>query len=113
MKKYQYSNTEQDDVWTELNNQAKKDGKLPTSNNKELSIKLIMDTWANQAGYPVVKIERIPETKSIRVTQERFLLSALETDKTSKWFIPFQIKLKNKNQPSDFYWMSPNSQESK
>lgn len=64
-----YGNTEQDDLWAALNQQAAADGVfLPAP------VKTIMDTWTLKMGYPLINVTRNYDTSSITMTQERFLL---------------------------------------
>lgn len=73
LKKYQYNNAEQDDLWQSLTEQAHSDGVL----SKELTVKAVMDTWTLQTGYPVVTIQRnygdysaeISQVGSLKVTK--------------------------------------------
>lgn len=52
LKKYEFSNALQDDLWETMTEQAHKDGVLDFN----LTVKEIMDTWTVQAGYPVVHV---------------------------------------------------------
>ena len=54
LKKHAYGNAEQDDLWAALTEEAARAHALPDC----LSVKMIMDTWTVQSGYPVVTVER-------------------------------------------------------
>ena len=68
------SNAQQDDLWQELDAQARRDEKLPAN----LRLKTIMDTWTLQKGYPVVHVQRTPNYFSrsitLKLTQNWFRL---------------------------------------
>ena len=91
MKKYSFSNAEQDDLWDELTKQAYEDGTLDSS----LSVKTIMDTWTLQMGYPVVQVNRDFNTNKLSISQKWFLVNPLNKIQntneynTYKWYIPF------------------------
>lgn len=55
----------QDDLWQYLTVAAHKDGTLP----EDLSVKVIMDTWTLQKGYPVVHVTRSADGTSATVSQ--------------------------------------------
>ena len=63
LTKHKYNNAEQDDLWQSLTEQGHKDKSLP----QNLTVKMIMDTWTLQTGYPVININR--EKNSIQLTQ--------------------------------------------
>lgn len=92
MKKHEYGNTVQDNLWDELTKQAHLEGTLDES----LSMKDIMDTWTLQKGYPVVQVDRAGD--KIKLNQRWFLLNpfsnALQAQNLNeynkrKWFVPF------------------------
>ena len=76
LDKYRYENATSEDLWTSLANASKK------------PIREIAISWINQAGHPVVEVER-QNTKLI-LNQKRFAFN-LENDKTC-WMIPLVIK---------------------
>jgi len=55
----------QDDLWKHLTLAAHEDGILP----QDVTVKMIMDTWTLQMGYPVVKVTRSPDGTSATLTQ--------------------------------------------
>jgi aminopeptidase N len=71
VKSYTFGNAETDDLWAHLTEasklQSEKNPKL-----QALDIKMIMDTWTNQPGFPVVTINRISDTK-LSVSQESII----------------------------------------
>ena len=65
-----YKAAEQDDLWRYLTEQAHEDGTL----DDDVDVKMIMDTWTLQMGFPLVTINRNYEDNTAKVTQERFLV---------------------------------------
>lgn len=89
LKRHQYSNAVQDDLWNAWTKSGHKHETLP----KELDIKTIMDTFTLQAGYPVLQIQK-NETNFI-LTQSRYQLPCNNPNDTSKWFIPITFATRN------------------
>ena len=75
-KNSKYDAAEQDDLWQYLTEQAHRDGTLPN----DLTVKIIMDTWTLQMGFPVVNVHRNYNDNSATVSQERFLISKSENN---------------------------------
>mgnify|MGYP002715722142 CR=1 FL=1 len=65
LNRHKYSNAEQDDLWTALTEQAHENSVL----DKNTTVKMIMDTWTLQTGYPVVTVKRNYDKKNAQVTQ--------------------------------------------
>ncbi|XP_037790314.1 uncharacterized protein LOC119585704 [Penaeus monodon] len=104
---FKYSTAEQDDLWEYLTAVAHQDGTLP----RDLTVKMIMDTWTLQMGYPVVKVARGPDGTSAVVSQERFLLVRSENSSDThdyKWWVPLTYTTQseaNFNQTQAMVWM--------
>nr|XP_027218923.1 aminopeptidase N-like [Penaeus vannamei] len=104
---FKYSTAEQDDLWEYLTAVAHQDGTLP----RGLTVKMIMDTWTLQMGYPVVKVTRGPDGTSAVVSQERFLLVRSENSSDThdyKWWVPLTYTTQseaNFNQTQAMVWM--------
>nr|CAD7393670.1 unnamed protein product [Timema cristinae] len=86
-----YGNAKQDDLWEMLTTQAHIAGALP----KDLTIKVIMDTWTLQTGFPVITAVRDYEHGTATVTQKRFLADVKTDDDDevsssdeSCWIVP-------------------------
>lgn len=60
-----YDNAESDDLWRHLTTAAHEDGTLP----QDVTVKMIMDTWTLQKGYPVIMVERSADGTSATVSQ--------------------------------------------
>ncbi|XP_023173795.2 aminopeptidase N [Drosophila hydei] len=80
-----YKSATQDDLWRFLTDEAKTSGLLDSST----SVKAIMDTWTLQAGYPMVKISRHPNSDAVRLDQVRFVYgNSSNADGHPLWWIP-------------------------
>ncbi|ROT72060.1 putative aminopeptidase N-like [Penaeus vannamei] len=107
LKALTYNSSVQDDLWKHLTLAAHEDGILP----QEVTVKMIMDTWTLQMGYPVVKVTRSPDGTSATLTQERFLLegSANSSSTTDyKWWVPLTFTTQseaNFSQTQASLWM--------
>ncbi|XP_059089638.1 aminopeptidase N-like [Tigriopus californicus] len=88
LKKYQYSNAAQDDLWNEITTTAIAEGQL----DPDLTIKEIMDTWTLQKGFPVITVTVDTAKSQITCSQTRYLASEPEKGKSSqfdyKWWVP-------------------------
>lgn len=65
LKRHKFANTEQDDLWEALTEQAHEDEVL----SKNTTVKTIMDTWTLQTGFPVLNVRRDYSQKSAHVKQ--------------------------------------------
>ena len=83
LKKFEYGNALQDDLWEVMTEQAHTDDVL----QKNVTIKQIMDTWTLQAGYPVVTVTR--NETNIIFSQQQYLLPENNPNDTTKLFISF------------------------
>ena len=52
-----FAAAEQDDLWHYLTEQAHRDKTLP----EDLTVKIIMDTWTLQMGFPGIYVFKIPK----------------------------------------------------
>ncbi|XP_069173006.1 LOW QUALITY PROTEIN: uncharacterized protein [Procambarus clarkii] len=108
-----YSNAEQDDLWRYLTEAAHEDGTLPP----DTTVKMIMDTWTLQMGYPVIEVVRSADGTSATLTQERFLLvkSANSSDTHDyKWWVPLTYTSQddpNFNNTQAMEWMKDSEPE--
>lgn len=86
LKKHEYKNAKQDDLWAALTETSHKNLALPSS----FSVKSIMDTWTLQVGYPIISVERDYETHSAKLSQTRYLSDRVRSrdEKNSCWWIP-------------------------
>jgi aminopeptidase N len=112
LKKYNFSNAEQDDLWLELTKQAHIDERL----DPKITVKDIMDTWTLRKGYPLVKVDRNYDRNRMTLTQEWFLVNPLNNANKStdyadyKWFVPITFTDQNVQSfefESNTTWMKP------
>lgn len=95
-------------MYRHLQTASDKSGQL----SKHLLIKDIIESWANQPGYPLVTITRNYTTKALFASQERFYLSRhiTQTDK-SGWWIPLTFVIEESNSTFDqiniVAWLKP------
>ena len=121
LRKYEFSNANQDNLWQELTAQGHFDSTL----DRSLTIKEIMDTWTLQKGYPVVNVHRSYNNESsssvMHIRQSWFLLNPSSKILNTaayhkyKWFVPFTFTTKSDLSfefESKPYWLKPNQSES-
>ncbi|CAH0554039.1 unnamed protein product [Brassicogethes aeneus] len=107
LKKHEYGNAQQDDLWQSLTDEAHKQGALA----KNLTVKEIMDTWTLQTGYPVINVARDYPTKSARITQKRFLRDVESPAEKTKpcWWVPLtysSASVPHFNESVPKHWLS-------
>ncbi|CAO1436554.1 unnamed protein product [Diamesa hyperborea] len=107
LKKFEYGNALQDDLWEVMTEQAHTDEVL----QKNLTIKQIMDTWTLQAGYPVVTVTR--NETNIIFSQQQYLLPENNVNDTTKWFIPISLATKDRQPNNEIpdYWLTNENRE--
>ncbi|KAE9538907.1 hypothetical protein AGLY_005489 [Aphis glycines] len=69
IKKYKFSNAGQNDLWSSFTEEAHRQGTL----DKNLTVKLIMDTWTLKTGYPVLKVVRNYSAETVTLSQKSWL----------------------------------------
>lgn len=86
LKKHQYGNTLQDDLWDSLTESSHEEQSLP----KTLSVKKIMDSWTLQVGYPVLEVTRDYDTNSATLSQSRYVADRYtpRNELSACWWIP-------------------------
>ncbi|KAJ4447858.1 hypothetical protein ANN_09867 [Periplaneta americana] len=85
LKAHRFSNAEQDDLWQSLTEEAHRVGVLP----RDMNVKMIMDTWTLQTGYPVITVTRDYEEGTAIINQRRFLSHTdAEEKQKSCWIAP-------------------------
>ena len=88
LKKHEYSNAEQDDLWLAFTEKAHRHNRL----DRQYDMKTIMDSWTLQTGYPLIKVTRNYKTGSVEITQHRFLenktLAEQQTEAQPCWWVP-------------------------
>jgi aminopeptidase N len=90
LHRMEYKSASPDDLYASLNEIAMAEGALPA----HITVKEIMDTWANQRGYPMLTVERT-SSGQVMVTQERFLLQASSAAQPQTWWVPYNMASKS------------------
>ncbi|XP_066907179.1 aminopeptidase N [Halyomorpha halys] len=75
LRQYSYSNARREQLWQSFKNIT------------DVDVEKVMDGWTLQVGYPVVTVQREYGSQSIVLTQEKFLLSG-KNDEKSLWAVP-------------------------
>ncbi|CAH0395173.1 unnamed protein product [Bemisia tabaci] len=88
MKRHQYGNVVQDDLWTALTEVAHENGVL----DPKTSVKTIMDPWTTQTGYPVLDVKK-NSNGTLTLSQRMFDPKCVPSKTTAKngstyWPIP-------------------------
>lgn len=65
------------------------------------AIDTIMKTWVEQAGYPVVTVERNKDSGHATLKQQRFFLSGPSKEDKTKWYIPINYITENNTKITD------------
>ncbi|KAH8271340.1 hypothetical protein KR018_007311 [Drosophila ironensis] len=86
LQMFSYKNAEQDNLWASLTQAAHKYRALP----KSYDIKIIMDSWTLQTGYPVINVTRDYSAKTAKLSQERYLLNTQisRANRGGCWWVP-------------------------
>ncbi|XP_050519482.1 endoplasmic reticulum aminopeptidase 2-like isoform X3 [Diabrotica virgifera virgifera] len=100
---YKYQNAEMKELWNVLSKNT----------NQTLDVKVVMDTWTNQMGFPLVTLRR--ENNTIVATQKRFLVTVEKGNNTHhallpsgydyKWHIPLTYFTNNDSEVK-YVWMN-------
>ncbi|KAJ9591527.1 hypothetical protein L9F63_001881 [Diploptera punctata] len=77
LTKHKFSNAEQDDLWQCLTEVAHESNVLP----QDMTVKMVMDTWTVQTGYPIITIKRDYENGTAHLSQERYIGGSGSEDK--------------------------------
>ncbi|KAI5641071.1 peptidase family m1 domain-containing protein [Phthorimaea operculella] len=87
LKKYSYSNAEQDDLWAELTATSLEYGGL----TKNVSVKTVMDTWTKRTGYPLLTVIRDYSDTTLTVQQKRYLNLGAKSSTEVSWWVPLSV----------------------
>lgn len=100
LKKYSFSNADQDQLFEELTKAQPEGGP-----HGRVDVKEVMDTWTRQPGYPVVDVVRDYETRTASLTQRHHCVRA---DQSRLWIIPItytDAEHKNFTNTEHVMWM--------
>ena len=78
LRKHEYANTETGDLWDALENSSKQ------------PVRKMMDSWIFQPGFPIISVAK--GTKSIKLSQNRFLYLRNSGAAAQMWDVPLMIK---------------------
>ncbi|KAL3277992.1 hypothetical protein HHI36_013334 [Cryptolaemus montrouzieri] len=87
LKLHKFGNADQDDLWESLTKAAHKNEAMA----QNMTVKMVMDSWTLQTGYPVVTVERNYENGTAILRQERFFRDTIRLRNAtgeSCWWIP-------------------------
>lgn len=106
----QYSAVNPEKLWNAFDNAL---FNLTKSGLNSNNVRTVMNTWTEQAGYPLVNVMK--KDKSLVLTQQRFLSDFTESNDTSKWFIRLSYTTnKEKNfdtKSAPTVWLNPSVNE--
>ncbi|XP_059490156.1 uncharacterized protein LOC132205229 [Neocloeon triangulifer] len=97
----QYTSADQDDLWRGLE-QGVPAGLLPEG----VAFKDIMDSWAIQAGYPVVTVTRDYENNTASFVQKRFISPPTENEHNEVYWVPLTMIAQDQPENNDITWLS-------
>ncbi|KAI9580704.1 hypothetical protein GQX74_013205 [Glossina fuscipes] len=89
-----YKNAQQDDLWAAFTERAR----LLKRIDPKHDMKIIMDSWTLQVGYPLVKVKRDYNSGLVKITQQRFLQNNtyVTTESEKCWWIPLTFTTSSK-----------------
>ncbi|XP_059621978.1 aminopeptidase N isoform X2 [Phlebotomus argentipes] len=107
LKRFEYSNAVQNDLWQIMSEIGHKFQVLPP----ELDVKNIMDAWTLKAGYPMLTVVR--NGSDLVITQQRYMLPRAKAKDKSRWFIPITYSTKSAQAHSETpdYWMTDRDEQ--
>ncbi|XP_076292003.1 uncharacterized protein LOC143214621 isoform X2 [Lasioglossum baleicum] len=86
LERHKYSTTTPKDLWQAFDEAIEE---TKTLGDLEVSMEELMDSWTNQAGYPVVYATRTNGT--VLLTQERFSYKELQDSRMVSYWIPISV----------------------
>ncbi|XP_055677770.1 aminopeptidase N isoform X2 [Lutzomyia longipalpis] len=107
LKRFEYANAVQNDLWQIMSEFGHKYRVLPP----ELNVKNIMDTWTIKAGYPILSVVR--NGSDLVITQQRYMLPQAKVQDKSRWYIPITLITKSSPAHSETpsYWMTDEDEQ--
>ncbi|XP_037909799.1 aminopeptidase N isoform X2 [Hermetia illucens] len=103
LRRFEYSNAIQDDLWKVMTEHGLKYKTLP----ENMTIKEIMDSWILQPSYPVVFVKKLGN--GIEVNQERYLLPHKDIEDETLWNIPITYQIDGDEASENIYWLQNKS----
>ncbi|XP_058127378.1 aminopeptidase N [Anopheles ziemanni] len=101
LRRFQFANAEQDDLWELLTAHGHKASTLPS----DIDVKRIMETWTLQPGYPVLTVER--NGTQLHISQQRYILPSRTASDDTRWYVPFTVVTEGQaeRKPHPMYWL--------
>lgn len=74
----------------------------------ERDLGIIMNSWVNNPGYPVITVQRNNKTGNVRLTQKRFFIEKTENQDETAWWIPITYVTEESPQSNiTQFWFRP------
>lgn len=98
LEKHKYANADTNDLWTSLSTASR-------NSSHPVDVKVIMDSWTQQLGYPLVTLRR--HGNLIHASQKHFLLvnSSVHRNASQKWYIPLTFTTSASPKSENQIWM--------
>jgi puromycin-sensitive aminopeptidase len=80
LREHEYANAETGDLWDAL------------EESSHQPVRRMMDTWIFQPGFPIISVEKGSDSRSIKLSQNRFLYLREPGKGTEQWHVPLMIK---------------------
>ncbi|KAL1506799.1 hypothetical protein ABEB36_006093 [Hypothenemus hampei] len=87
LQKFKYDNADRNDLFNTLTEEAHKRGSLLSNE----TVKQIMDTWTEQAGFPVLNVSPDYSRNILKIVQKRFLTNNPSPGDRSLWWLPISF----------------------
>ncbi|ERL90492.1 hypothetical protein D910_07840, partial [Dendroctonus ponderosae] len=87
LQKFKYSNANRNDLFTSLTEEARLRNVLGAGE----SVKQIMDTWTEQAGFPVINVAPDYSRNTLKLVQKRFFLTQSDSKDKFLWWLPISF----------------------
>ncbi|XP_024878008.1 aminopeptidase N-like [Temnothorax curvispinosus] len=87
LQKHEYSSATPDDLWEALQD-ALDESDVP---HDDFKVKEVMDTWFDQARYPLVTVNRDYATGEIKISQEIIKHQTIDNNENEAWWIPLNF----------------------
>ncbi|XP_021711953.1 aminopeptidase N, partial [Aedes aegypti] len=110
IKQHQNSVVVPQNLFDSLQKAAAEDGMLPAN----ASMTMIMESWSNQPGAPVVTITRQTGTDDVLFEQKRFFSTTQSTENNQTWWIPIFMYTNSSGgwyEKSPLFWIPQGSKQ--
>ncbi|XP_053690819.1 aminopeptidase N-like [Sabethes cyaneus] len=104
LEKHKLSSATPDDLYVALQTAIEDKSVLPDG----LTVKLLMESWTDAAGYPLLNVKRLYRNGDVIISQERFIANKrLPNDHV--WSIPYNYVARSAPraaEPEDVHWLT-------